>query len=456
MKDMLEDRKKQRRSKVLIGGLLTVLFGILLWGAACSGSSEDGGIHAKPPGKIPVKKAGEPLTIWVATDLHYLAEGLTDEGPMFMSTMINGDGKLTERTPEILEAFLEQVLTAQPDALVLSGDLTFNGERQSLQELANQLAAVQEAGIPVLVIPGNHDIDYPLAFSYEGEAMRVVENISMDTFQEICGKFGYDQAVSSDPSSFSYAYKLAEDVQILCLDGNTTEYAGSLSMETMKWAENQLAETQKAGVTVLSVSHQNVLPQNQLLYYGFALYNYEEVAAMLQKYGVKANFSGHSHIQHVSREGDLADYATGPLSVAPLRYGVIHIDEERNISYEMASLAEPVWGATDVKEPWEDHPEIAVSQDVLQLTEEAELRYMDCNRRQVVAALTALQQKGGFTDQELERMADFVLEVNRAYFAGELTGQQEYLASEDWALWTMYGKDDFWWAYLDRILHEEQ
>ena len=69
-------------------------------------------------------------------------------------------------------------------------------------------------------------------------------------------------------------------------------------------------------------------------------------------------------------------------------------------------------------------------------------------------ALEELQQREGFTDEEQEAMAPFVVEVNRAYFAGELTGQQEYLASEAWGLWTRYCQDGFWWQYTYGILTE--
>ncbi|WP_287895528.1 metallophosphoesterase [Clostridium sp.] len=57
--------------------------------------------------------------------------------------------------------FLEEVRTAHPSALVLSGDLSQNGEKANHEALAEKLERVQAAGIPVLVIPGNHDINHP-------------------------------------------------------------------------------------------------------------------------------------------------------------------------------------------------------------------------------------------------------------------------------------------------------
>ena len=428
---------------VWIGILLSMLLCLGSMAAGCTVDGQSAGQQETTAGENTGEPMGgdasgaasrEPLTIWVATDLHYLSEELYGETPIFLTTLKQGDGKLTEKMPQILDIFVEQVLTARPEALVLAGDLTFNGERLSLQHLADKLSVVQQAGIPVLVIPGNHDIDSFWSMTYVGDGMSSTEPITKDGFYEICGAFGYEQAVARDENSFSYLYSLAEDVQLLCLDGNPNDYQGALTEETLAWAEAQLAEAQKQGKTVLTVTHQNVLPQNSLLYYGYAFYNYEDVAAMLQKYGVTANFSGHSHLQHVAQEGDLKDYATGSLAVTPLRYGVITVDAQREIHYEMVSLAEP--------RPTDGLP---VSEDAKELVRLADQRFEDCNRRQLTEMLDAIQQRSGFDDAQQETMTAFMVAVNRSYIAGEMTDPQAYLSSEGWSLWSVYCADTFWW-----------
>lgn len=394
--------------------------------------------------------AGQPVTIWVASDLHYLSRELYNESPVFIKTLEQGDGKLTERMPEILDIFVAQVLTARPDALVLAGDLTFNGEVLSLRELADQLNVVRSAGIPVLVIPGNHEAINYMPVSYRNGQMSGTEPISRQSFWEICGPFGYDQAVSRDELTFSYVYELADDMQLILLDANLmepgTEYVkGSIPGPTMEWLEQQLAMARQAGKTVLTVTHQNVLPQNPLLYYDYALYNYKEVSALLEKYGAMYNVSGHSHIQHLAQKGKQKDLAVGPLSVTPLRYAVLTIDEERQIHYEVASLTSPR-PADAVVVPV---PEVAEK-----LTAEATARYNVCQRRRVMEVLEEIQQRAGFSDTEQEIMTAFALEVNQAYIAGEPSGREAYLASEGWGLWTKYCRKDFWWQYLNHILTE--
>ncbi len=72
-----------------------------------------------------------------------------------MHSMEHGDGKVTNYIWEITDAFVEEVLNERPDAVILSGDLSYNGEKASHIELAEKLSKIEDAGIPVLVIPGN-------------------------------------------------------------------------------------------------------------------------------------------------------------------------------------------------------------------------------------------------------------------------------------------------------------
>ncbi len=107
-----------------------------------------------------------PPTIWLATDLHYQSPQMTDFQSAFDTYTMGNDGTIVPYLDEITEAFLEEVRTAHPSALVLSGDLSQNGEKANHEALAEKLERVQAAGIPVLVIPGNHDINHPWAATY--------------------------------------------------------------------------------------------------------------------------------------------------------------------------------------------------------------------------------------------------------------------------------------------------
>lgn len=57
---------------------------------------------------MPISALGEPVdtvTLFVATDLHYLAPELTDHGPCFERSITRADGKVMAYSEELIEAF---------------------------------------------------------------------------------------------------------------------------------------------------------------------------------------------------------------------------------------------------------------------------------------------------------------------------------------------------------------
>ncbi len=59
-----------------------------------------------------------PFRFVVASDLHYLSPSLNDNGTFFQTMMEEADGKTTEYAEEVTEAFVSEVITLRPDALV--------------------------------------------------------------------------------------------------------------------------------------------------------------------------------------------------------------------------------------------------------------------------------------------------------------------------------------------------
>ena len=109
----------------------------------------------------------EVLTIVHATDMHFLSPKLTDYSQDFIDFLSRTDGKVTQYSPQICEAFVADMLEMKPDAVILSGDLTLNGAYESHSDLAAVLMPLKEAGIAVFVLPGNHDSD-GAAYSFFG------------------------------------------------------------------------------------------------------------------------------------------------------------------------------------------------------------------------------------------------------------------------------------------------
>lgn len=287
------------------------------------------------------RAAPGPLTVAVATDLHYVAPELTDGGAYFTRIVENGDGKAMAYCEEITDAFVEHIAGQSPDALLLSGDLTFNGARASHEALAKKLKTIEETGVPVLVIPGNHDLNSAMAASFRDDTYTLVESVDAESFAEIYASFGYDEALSRDDASLSYTYALAPGLWALMLDVNTADSPGALTDDTFQWARRQLTAAREAGVRVLAVSHQNLLSHNSLFSVGYVIKNGDRLIRLYEQYGVLCNVSGHMHIQHIAESGaGLPEIVTSSLITAPFRYGVLELDGAA-LEYGTEQLAFP-------------------------------------------------------------------------------------------------------------------
>ena len=157
----------------------------------------------------------------IASDLHYIAPELTDGGPGYQQTLKNGDSKFMPYVEEITDAFLDEVLADPPDVVLLTGDLTFNGAEISHRRLAGKLQRLEDAGIPVLVLPGNHDVYNENAARYRGGSFERVPFADSESFAEIYRDFGPGEALSADSDSLSYVWQLNEQVWLMMLDENT-------------------------------------------------------------------------------------------------------------------------------------------------------------------------------------------------------------------------------------------
>lgn len=362
------------------------------------------------------------VKLMVASDLHYLSPTLTDNGERFQAVMAAGDSKVTEYSEEIVDTLIQKAEEEKPDALLVSGDLTFNGEWISLNELKDKFTALEDAGIPVLVIPGNHDIDYPYAYGYDGADYYPVQDISQADFTSMMGSFGYDDAQLRDSSSFSYCTHVTNSLWLLFLDANTEADPGELSKETLTFAEDVLKQAAAEGATVIPVTHQNVLPPSDLFSRGFVINNSDEVKKLFKKYNISLCLSGHAHLQHTSEEDGLTQIITESLSVYPLQYGILTVSGN-NWHYENRELG---------------------------IRKEESKQRFDAN---TLSQVDEVLERLNLSEDEKKAMEDLAVTANEEFFSGK----QMTLNKDDpaYQLWVKYAPDSFWTIYLSSIVEAE-
>ena len=372
----------------------------------------------------------KPVTLLAASDLHYVGDEVTDGGELFQMLVEFGDGRQLDYIVPITDAFISEALAQKPTAVILTGDLTLNGEKNSHEQLAARLKALTDAGIGVYVLPGNHDINNYAAYAYIKDGREEIEHVTPEEFTQIYAHCGFEAAASRDTASLSYMAKLSKEAWLFMLDAE--QYAdhvpampylvgGKLQDETYVWLEEQLAACQKAGAVPVIGLHQNLTDHTPRFSNGYTLFENDRLGELLQTYGARLLFSGHLHIQDISLwqsetgEGPgVYDIASGSLSVWPYQYGQLTVTP--STKKEGGSLAYQT-KATDVT-AW------AAAQSL------ADPNYTD------FSAFGREQFGHNSTTRSTERMLDTLGEKNGAallrvmahlnplYFAGQLTKEE--------------------------------
>ena len=324
--------------------------------------------HRKPSGEgaeTEEEKPYEPPTLMLASDLHYMSSTTHDDGKAFWSMVEHDDGKIDQYSEEMLDTLVETAIENHPTALALTGDITLNGERINHELLAKKLQKVQDAGIPVVVIPGNHDIQNKNASTYFGDKREKAEYLeSGKDFYDIYHEFGYDQSPNRDEASLSYVYPLDPSHWLLMMDsciyddGNHVE--GRISDATLGWMETHLRVAKEHGIQVIVLAHHNLLQESRLFTTQCEMENGPEVTALLEKYQVPLYISGHLHVQrireHVTGPGlegtqdGIHEIVLSPYSFPDNQYGMLSWDLQDNMTFETRKADVAAWAKANGSE----------------------------------------------------------------------------------------------------------
>ena len=376
--------------------------------------------------------------IMLATDIHYFSDSLTDGGPRFQEMVEYGDGKIVTYIDQITDAFLDEVVKQHPDALVLSGDLTLNGEKASHKDLAEKLHRVENHGIPVLVIPGNHDINNHQAARYKGEERLPAEYTTPAEFRQIYRAFGYDEAASEDPNSLSYLYELDENTWLLMIDScqysPVNKVGGAISEATYEWVEQQLEAAGDAGVEIIPVAHHNLLDESEIYVDECTIEHSEQFIDLLETWDVPLFLSGHLHVQHCKRSEDnrgIWEMVTASLATPSCKYAILTYRDDRSFLYRTQSLDVEAWAKKN------------------QCTEEDLLNFKQFQTpflRRVFynQAIASLNEVPELTDSEREQMAQLYSLLKFHYYQGTAYQVQEPVRNDPaYELWQEDGKRDY-------------
>lgn len=277
----------------------------------------------------------------VFSDPHLYDVSLGTEGEDFQEYLDN-DRKMLKESEEILLEAVTMIKERGVEFVIVSGDLTKDGEKAGHQLFAAHLTALENNGTEVFVVPGNHDILNPHAVRFTSEGHKPVKTITPRDFSELYGDYGYEEALARDPNSLSYVVEPVKGLWLLALDSayyennleeDYPQTGGRFVQEEIDWIEMMLQKAAERSKAVIAFMHHGILEHydSQEKYFGeYIIDNYEAVSEMLARYKVRLCFTGHYHAQDITlqRWDDntyIYDIETGSLVTypCPIRYVTI-------------------------------------------------------------------------------------------------------------------------------------
>lgn len=283
--------------------------------------------------------ASAQTKIGVITDTHYLSENLMDDG-YALQDYIYTSGRNIKDVPAVLDKVLEDYLKSNIQVLLVCGDITKDGERQSHLDFVKKLKPLQDKGVKVFVIPGNHDINMPNPVEFKGNKALHVDSISPQDFTEIYAGCGYEDAVKRDTASLSYVAQLGNNSWLLAIDAaRYEEYTtnsisgGRILPETEKWITEVLDEAKSKNIQVIGMMHWGItehIMYQSLFFKEYLVNDWRRFATLFADKGMKAIFTGHFHANDISlftseAGNKIYDIETGTLSAYPYAYRFVDL-----------------------------------------------------------------------------------------------------------------------------------
>lgn len=288
---------------------------------------------------------------FVITDTHFFKNSLGAYGPgydRFMETEQKCFAE-TEAIDKAVFKYLEESKDA--DTILIAGDLTFWGEKESHAEYINMLRQLKASGKRILVVTAGHDIsDHP--FCFPGTEDRIpVEGIKFDDLYDLYSEFGYADALSFNRKHMSYVTQLTDGVRLLVMCGDTA-YGHNVEYddEFLSWVKVQLDDARIHNQTVFAMEHYPVIAGQPVLSFisDARVKKSKKLIGLLADNGCHLIFTGHMHNQSINvAETALGnkfyDVCTGSVIGCPAYIRLCTVKDKNTVQINSIPIPEFDW-----------------------------------------------------------------------------------------------------------------
>jgi len=254
-------------------------------------------------------------SLYILTDTHYVSKRTFTDGPAFQRRE-KGDQIALRASVEILRSFIDKIIEDKnSDAVLITGDLVNNGDKNSHEDFIEELKTLTDAGKRVFVTTATHDYcgmgddeNFFTATQYFDDHTEPAECVRKHELFPLYYAFGPKQSSSIHEESGSYSLKLFDGVRLIAINdnGNGRSYCG-LFDDGFLWLENEIDKANANNEMVLLAVHHPVIPPWDVFSHvvDFEMFGgYKRLSGIMCEKGVKVIFTGHTHVQNIRKYTD--------------------------------------------------------------------------------------------------------------------------------------------------------
>lgn len=202
--------------------------------------------------------AKNEISIIHISDLHYYPTYMCykqSESDYESSAMLEKskfESKLMIESSVTIKKLFEDIYEKKPDYLVVTGDLSSDGERIALIEIANALRSLQEKirketekkNFQIFVAPGNHDIANEKAMNYSNLKGTRIDYVTKLEFAKIFAGLGYPNMTVDEAERFYTEdyYSISDaNKKFLPYDASVSTYIHSNNADNIEFIYNAMS-----------------------------------------------------------------------------------------------------------------------------------------------------------------------------------------------------------------------
>ena len=337
-----------------------------------------------------------PLTLTVLTDTHYYCKENGTSGKAYDTADLKSQ-KLLAESPEVLaEAFSQIENDAESNIVLISGDVTNNGELNSHAEFISMLRNLKAKGKRVYVITATHDFrNGGVTNGYNGDNVYDVPTAKRSMLFDMYREFGPDEALDVHLPSMSYIIQLSDGYRLFALNDDTNLNGKSgFSDECFDWISKQAIKAKEENQFIIAMTHHPLIapsPIYEIIGKGDMLGDYNERIHQLADLGIQFIFTGHTHIHNISAyQSEQGNVLYDICGASPIGYPGAY----RKVIFK------PEENTVDVDTVFVNTPEIFSKQNI-------SLR--DRLEEQMIGVIRGMIKTAG---EDIEKLADMVTAIS--------------------------------------------